>query len=60
MEVADKAFQRIAESNLKTNPLKCDWGVKQTDFLEYEMTSIFCKSNKKKIDALLKMSAPSN
>ena len=39
----DKVLQRIAESNLKLNPLKSDWGVKQTDFLGYEMTPTSCK-----------------
>ena len=53
-------MQQIAESNLKTNPLKCNWGVTETDFLEYEMTPTSYKPMKNKIDALLKMSAPSN
>ena len=60
MELVDKVLQRIVNNNLKASPLKCDWGVKETDFLGYEMTSTSCKSLKKKIDALLKMSAPSN
>ena len=42
LESVDKVLQRIIESNLKTNPLKCDWGVMQTDFLEYEMTPMPC------------------
>ena len=60
LKLVDKFLQRIAESNLQTNPLKCNWGVKQTDFLGYEMTSASCKPMNKKIDALRKMSAPSN
>ena len=56
----DKVLQRIAEINLKTNSLKYDWGVKQNDFLGYEITPTSCKSMEKKIDVLLKMSAPSS
>ena len=59
LKLVEKVLQRIAESNLKTNPLKCSWGVKETDFLGYEMTLTSCKPMKKKIDALLKMSTPS-
>ena len=40
LELVDRVLQRITESNLKTNPLKCNWGVKQTDFLGYELTRI--------------------
>ena len=58
--LVDKVLQRITDNNLKTNPLKCNWGVKQTNFLGYEMTSTSCKPMKNKIDALLEMSAPSN
>ena len=56
----NKVLQRIADSNLKANPLKCNWGVTKTDSLGYEMTSNSCKPMKNKIDVLLKMSAHSN
>ena len=56
----DKVLQRMAGSNLKTSPLKCNWGVTETDFLGYEMTPTSCMPMKNKIDSLLKMSAPSN
>ena len=60
LELVDKVLQRIVGSNLKTNPLKCNWEVTETDFLGYKMTPISCKTIKNKIDALLKMSALSN
>ena len=60
LELVDKVLQRLADSNLKTNPVKCNWGVRETDFLGYEMTPDSCKPMKQKIEALLKMSAPSN
>ena len=60
LSLVDKVLQQIAESHLKTDPLKCDWGVKGTSFLGYEMVSTSCKPMKKKINALLKMSARSN
>ena len=60
LEFVDKVLLRLAASNLKTNSLKCNWGVCEPDFLGYEMTPDSCKPMKTKINALLKMSAPNN
>ena len=46
LELVDKVLQRIVDSNLKTKPLKCKWGVKETDFRGYKMTPTSCKPMK--------------
>ena len=38
-----KILKRLAKNNLKTNPLKCEWAVQETNFLGYIMTPTSCK-----------------
>ena len=48
------------ENNFIINPRKCEWAVKKIDWLGYWLTSDGIKSWPKKVDAILKMKAPSN
>ena len=38
INLVDKVLQRLAANGMKCNPRKCDWAVKETDFLGYWMT----------------------
>ena len=38
LKVVDEMLRRLAENGLKTNPLKCEWAVENTDFLGFDMT----------------------
>jgi hypothetical protein len=56
----DKLFTVLQDKGFAVNPLKCEWGIQETDFLGHWLTPTGVKPWRKKIDAILRMRAPTN